>query len=88
MKNYVENEINSHYGNIGEHKLNGKWVMWIHKIYNKSWEKDTYIKVHEFDTIESFWIFKGGVLGFCISFTSNVTFLRFFTTSSNFVFKF
>ncbi len=71
MKNNVENEINSHNGNIGEHKLNGKWVMWIHKIYNKSWEKDTYIKVHEFDTIESFWVFYNTI----DNFTTNMFFL-------------
>ena len=42
---------------LGNHKLKNNWTIWIHDIYNKKWNIESYKKLYTFDTIESFWIF-------------------------------
>jgi len=40
-----------------KHSLNNTWVVWIHKIYDKNWLKESYKQLYSFNTIEGFWKF-------------------------------
>jgi hypothetical protein len=35
--------------------LNTKWCVWYHNPMDKNWSLNSYIKLYEFDSIESFW---------------------------------
>jgi hypothetical protein len=37
--------------------LNNTWIVWIHKIYDTNWLKESYKQLYSFNTIEEFWKF-------------------------------
>ena len=37
-------------------KLNSKWTMYFHKLYDQSWDFNSYIKLIEFDNLEDYTI--------------------------------
>jgi hypothetical protein len=51
----TENTINN--TNNSDIKLNDTWVIWIHKITDKNWLKESYKPIYSFNTIQEFWKF-------------------------------
>ena len=37
------------------HQLSDKWVMWFHDPFDTEWGLESYVKVFEIDSIETFW---------------------------------
>ena len=45
-------------------KLQSKWIIWGHEMSNDDWTIESYKKLHEFDTIEGFWLFFNRIRNF------------------------
>lgn len=44
-----------------KHILKNTWTIWIHDIYDKKWNIESYRKIYTFNTIEDFWTFYNNV---------------------------
>ncbi len=40
-----------------ENRLSDSWTIWMHNAKDSNWTKNSYIKIAEFDTVESFWAY-------------------------------
>jgi len=69
MNNSIDNQ-NKETDNL-DIKLNDTWVIWIHKITDKNWLKESYKPIYKFDTINEFWQFYNAINDY----TTNMYFL-------------
>jgi hypothetical protein len=59
MNNSNENASNK--TDNSDIKLNDTWVIWIHKITDKNWLKESYKPIYSFNTIQDFWKFYNAI---------------------------
>ena len=69
MENIVKNEekLDTEMDVKLYHPLNDTWVIWIHKIYDKNWLKESYKQIYKFNTIEGFWKFYNSIPDFSMN---------------------
>ena len=39
---------------IKKNLLNNKWIIWIHNLHDRNWDKSSYKMIYEFNSIENF----------------------------------
>jgi translation initiation factor 4E len=49
-------------------KLQNRWTVWYHRMDEMSWEKESYIKIYEFDSVVDFYKFKNSIVNYLPSF--------------------
>ena len=55
MNNFTDNQITK--AENSDIKLNDTWIIWIHKITDKNWLKESYKPIYRVTTIQEFWKF-------------------------------
>jgi len=54
-----------------KNELHNKWVLWFHHVNDDNWGEESYMKIHEIETIEDYW----KVMNTISTFTAGIFFL-------------
>ena len=40
---------------VTEYKFDNEWILWYHNPYDCNWDKNSYTKIHQIDSVNNFW---------------------------------
>jgi translation initiation factor 4E len=51
----IINTMEQSTSNVDVYNLNNKWTLWFHHVDDPNWSEESYIKIHDIDSIADFW---------------------------------